>query len=92
MGRIGVKTERSYGFYLTSIVVVCFIAGIFLWPLTFSPVASAMDMPSIVILISIMLITLLGCGLPDRGRPHFQFHYHGEEFPVMNEMIEEVME
>ncbi|MHA2025306.1 MAG: hypothetical protein ACW98U_05325 [Candidatus Thorarchaeota archaeon] len=91
MGRNAVNTERSVGFYLVSIVTVGLIAGIFLWPLTFSPVISVLDLPSIIVFISIMMIALLGCGLPDRGRPHFQFHYHGEEFPVMSEMREEVM-
>ncbi|MFW9814041.1 MAG: hypothetical protein ACFFF9_16380 [Candidatus Thorarchaeota archaeon] len=92
MGRPGVNTERSYGFYVTGFVIICLIAGIFLWPLTFSPIISVMDLPSIIVFISIMMITLLGCGLPDRGRPHFQFHYHGEEFPVMDEMREEIMD
>jgi hypothetical protein len=92
MGRKAVNTERSYGFYIVFLVTVGIIAGIFLWPLTFSPVISIVDMPSIFIFISIMMITLLGCGLPDRGRPHFQFHYHGEEFPVMSEMVEEIMD
>ena len=92
MGRKAVNVEQSWGFYIASIVAVSLIAGIFLWPLTFSPVISVLDTPSIIVFISIMMLTLLGCGLPDRGRPHFQFHYHGEEFPVMNEMREEVME
>ena len=92
MGRDGVKTERSYGFYITAIVYLGLIAGIFLWPLTFSSAISGMDMPSIIIFISIMLFSLVGCGLPDRERPHFQFHYHGEEFPVMSELKEEIMD
>ena len=92
LGRKAVNTERSCGFYITLIVAFGLIAGIFLWPLTFSSAISVMDMPSIIIFISIMMFSLLGCGLPDRERPHFQFHYHGVEFPVMNELHEEVME
>jgi hypothetical protein len=92
VGRAAVNTERSYGFYITVIVAVGLISGIFLWPLTFSNAISLMDLPSIIIFISIMMFSLLGCGLPDRERPHFQFHYHGEEFPVMRELREEVME
>ena len=92
MGPAGVNTERSIGFYVTSFVIICLISGIFLWPLTFSTAISAADMPSIIIFITIMMFSLLGCGLPSRDRPHFQFHYHGEEFPVMGEMFEEVME
>ncbi|MHA1964805.1 MAG: hypothetical protein ACXACG_13535 [Candidatus Thorarchaeota archaeon] len=92
MGQDAVSTERSYGFYITVIVALGLIAGIFLWPLTFSPAISVMDMPSIIIFISIMMFALLGCGLPNRERPHFQFHYHGVEYPVMNEMKEEVMD
>jgi hypothetical protein len=92
MARDAVSTERSYGFYITSFVAIMIIAGIFLWPLTFSTAISVRDMPSIIIFFSIMMFSLLGCGLPDRERPHFQFHYHGEEFPVMGEMREEIME
>ena len=92
MGRDAVNSERTYGFYFTVSVTVALIAGVFLWPLTFSTAISVMDLPSIIIFISIMMFTLLGCGLPDRERPHFQFHYHGEEFPVMYEMKEEVMD
>jgi hypothetical protein len=92
MGRDAVNTERSYGFYITVVVTVGLIAGIFLWPLTFSPVISVMDMPSIIIFFTIWVVTLLGCGLPSRERPHFQFHYHGVEFPVMHELREEIVE
>lgn len=92
MGRDGVKTERSYGFYITAIIFLGLISGIVLWPLTFSPPTSGMDMPSVIIFISIILFSLVGCGLPDRERPHFQFHYHGEEFPVMSELKDEIMD
>ncbi|MFW9838946.1 MAG: hypothetical protein ACFFE7_15625 [Candidatus Thorarchaeota archaeon] len=92
MGRDGVNTERSYGFYITGIVIVAMIAGFFFWPLTFSNAISVADIPSIIVFIVIMMLTLLGCGLPSRNRPHFQFHYHGEEFPVMSELKEEIME
>lgn len=92
MVRNGVNTERSWGFYVTVLVTIGLIAGIFLWPLTFSTAISVSDMPSIIIFISIMMFTLIGCGLPDRERPHFQFHYHGEEFPVMSELQEEIMD
>ena len=91
MGRDGVNIERSNGFYITSVAIIVVISGIFLWPLTFSNVLSVADLPSILIFIAIMMFSLIGCGLPSRDRPHFQFHYHGEEFPVMNEMHEEVM-
>jgi hypothetical protein len=90
MARGAVNINRSWGFYVTLLVTFGLIAGIFFWPLTFSPAISAADMPSIIIFISIMIFALLGCGLPDRERPHFQFHYHGVEFPVMREMQEEV--
>jgi hypothetical protein len=92
LARGAINIERSCGFYITVVVTFGLIAGIFLWPLTFSPAISIADMPSIIIFISIMIFSLLGCGLPDRERPHFQFHYHGEEFPVMGELREEIME
>ena len=92
MGRDAMSKERSYGFYITAFVTVGLVAGIFLWPLTFSNAISVVDIPSIIIFISIMMFSLLGCGLPDRERPHFQFHYHGEELPVMHEMREEIVD
>jgi hypothetical protein len=92
MGRAAVNTERSFGFYITVFITIGLISGIFLWPLTFSTAISVMDLPSIIIFITIMMFSLLGCGLPDRERPHFQFHYHGEKFPVMNELHEEIRE
>ncbi|MFW9807583.1 MAG: hypothetical protein ACFFFK_12715 [Candidatus Thorarchaeota archaeon] len=92
MSREGVNTERSYGFYITAIVMLALISWIFFWPLTFSNAISVADIPSIIGFIAIMIFSLVGCGLPSRDRPHFQFHYHGEEFPVMDELYEEVME
>ncbi len=91
MGRDAVNTERGLGFIITFIVALAMVAGIFLWPLTFSTAISLKDLPSITIFISLTMLMLLGCGLPDRERPHFQFHYHGVEFPVMNELKEEIM-
>jgi len=92
MGRDAVNVERSYGFYITVLVTFGLIAGIFFWPLTFSNAISVTDLPSIVIFITLTMVSLLGCGLPDRERPHFQFHYHGVEFPVMNELKEEIID
>jgi hypothetical protein len=92
MGRNTGNIERLLGFDVTVIVSFSLIAGIFLWPLTFSSVISLMDIPSIVIFIAVMIFALLGCGLPDRERPHFQFHYHGVEFPVMKELREEIVD
>ncbi|MFW9964566.1 MAG: hypothetical protein ACFFCX_13430 [Candidatus Sifarchaeia archaeon] len=92
MVRNAVNVNRSWGFYITVLVTIGLVSGIFLWPLAFSPVISVADLPSIMIFILIMFFSLLGCGLPDRERPHFQFHYHGEEFPVMREMKEEIMD
>jgi hypothetical protein len=53
---------------------------------------SIADMPSIIIFKSIMIFTLRGYGLLEREKPHFQFHYHGEEFPVMHELGEDIMD
>ena len=92
LSREGVNTERSYGFYITAIVMTALVSLIFFWPLTFSTAISLVDIPSIIAFIVIMMFNLVGCGLPSRDRPHFQFHYHGEEFPVMDELYEEVME
>jgi hypothetical protein len=92
MGRDAVNIERGLGFLITFFVAFAMVAGIFLWPLTFSTAISLKDLPSVIIFISLTMLTLLGCGLPDRERPHFQFHYHGVEFPVMNELKEEIMD
>ncbi|MFW9964687.1 MAG: hypothetical protein ACFFCX_14045 [Candidatus Sifarchaeia archaeon] len=92
MVRDAVNINRSWGFYITVLVTIGLISSIFFWPLTFSSSISVADVPSIIIFISVMFFSLVGCGLPDRERPHFQFHYHGEEFPVMWEMKEEIMD
>ena len=91
MSRKVVSTERSLGYYITVMVACALIAGIFLWPLAFSPSISVTDLPSIIVFFLITMFALLGCGLPSRERPHFQFHYHGEKFPVMNEIEDEIM-
>jgi hypothetical protein len=74
------------------LVIVGVISWIFFWPLTFSNVISVADMPSIILFIVIMMFTLVRWGFPSRVRPRFQFHYHEVEFPVMDELKDEVGE
>jgi len=44
------------------------------------------QLPYALLMIAVVVIPLLGCGLDFRGRPMFQFSYHGEPFvdEVMN--------
>ncbi|MHA2355970.1 MAG: hypothetical protein ACXADC_12390 [Candidatus Thorarchaeota archaeon] len=44
----------------------------------------------IAALISLLLVgTFFGCGSIFRGRPQFQFHYHGTHTVVMDEIANE---
>jgi hypothetical protein len=44
------------------------------------------QLPYALLMIAVVIIPILGCGLEFRGRPLFQFSYHGEPFvdEVMN--------
>ncbi|MHA1925311.1 MAG: hypothetical protein ACXABV_03635 [Candidatus Thorarchaeota archaeon] len=47
----------------------------------------------IAVLFALMIVgTFFGCGSTFRGRPQFQFHYHGEHTAVLDEMGNEIKE
>jgi hypothetical protein len=58
------------------------IIAILVLPLFSSGIA---QLPYALLMIALVVIPLLSCGLEFRGRPLFQFSYHGEPF------VEEVM-
>jgi hypothetical protein len=49
------------------------------------------QLPYALLMIAVVIIPLLSCGLEFRGRPLFQFSYHGEPFvdEVMNILDDE---
>jgi len=64
------------------------IIGILALPLFSSGLA---QLPYAILMIAVVVIPILGCGFDFRGRPLFQFSYHGEPFmdEVMNILDDE---
>jgi hypothetical protein len=64
------------------------IVGILSLPLLSSGLS---QLPYALLMIAVVVIPILGCGLDFRGRPLFQFSYHGEPFvdEVMNILDDE---
>lgn len=64
------------------------IIGILVLPLLSSGLA---QLPYALLMIAVVVIPILGCGLDFRGKPLFQFSYHGEPFvdEVMNILEDE---
>jgi hypothetical protein len=76
------ETERPSGYYACLTVMLFPIVGILLIPIFTTGLA---QLPYALLMIFVVVIPLLGCGFDFRGRPLFQFSYHGEPF------VEEVM-
>ncbi|MFX0045212.1 MAG: hypothetical protein ACFE8Z_05150 [Candidatus Hermodarchaeota archaeon] len=70
-------SERHSGYLACIILALLPIVGILLWPVTFSGPSS---LPWAILMIAVVVLPLFSCGLGLRGRPLFQFHYHGEPF------------
>ena len=75
--------EKPSGYYECLVIMLLPIIGILSLPLLSSGLA---QLPYALLMIAVVVIPLLGCGLDFRGRPMFQFSYHGEPFvdEVMN--------
>ncbi|MFX1417060.1 MAG: hypothetical protein ACFFC0_09615 [Promethearchaeota archaeon] len=71
------ESDRHPGYLACVILALLPIVGLLLWPVTFSGLSS---LPWAILMIAVVVLPLLGCGLGMRGRPLFQFHYHGEPF------------
>jgi len=77
------EREKPAGYYLCIIIILIPIIGILSIPLFYSGLS---QLPYALLMIAVVVLPLLGCGLDLRGRPLFQFSYHGEPFvdEVMN--------
>ena len=75
--------ERPSGYYACIVTMLLPIIGILVLPLFISGLE---QLPYALLMIAVVVIPLLSCGLDFRGRPLFQFSYHGEPFvdEVMN--------
>ena len=75
--------ERHPGYLVCVVLPLLPIVGILLWPVTFSGFSS---LPWAILMIAVVVLPLFSCGFGMRGRPLFQFHYHGTPFDeeVMN--------
>ena len=80
--------EKPSGYYACLVIMLLPIIGILSLPLLSSGLA---QLPYALLMIAVVVIPLLGCGLDFRGRPLFQFSYHGEPFvdEVMNILDDE---
>ena len=76
-------SERHPGYLACVMLALLPIVGILLWPVTFSGFSS---LPWAILMIAVVVLPLFSCGFAMRGRPLFQFHYHGTPFDeeVMN--------
>ncbi len=82
------EIERPRGYYICLVVILLPIITILIIPLFTYGFA---QLPYALLMIGVVVIPLLGCGLNLRGRPLFQFSYHGEPFidEVMNILEDE---
>jgi hypothetical protein len=76
------ETEKPSGYYACLILMLSPIVGILLIPVFTTGLS---QLPYAILMILVVIIPLLSCGFDFRGRPLFQFSYHGEPF------VEEVM-
>lgn len=74
--------EKPSGYYACIVIMLLPIIGILTLPLF---TVGLSQLPYALLMIAVVIIPLLGCGLDFRGRPLFQFSYHGTPF------VEEVM-
>ena len=82
------ERERPSGYYLCLVIMLLPIIVILILPLFTTGLS---QLPYALLMIAIVVIPLLSCGLDFRGRPLFQFSYHGEPFvdEVMNILDDE---
>ncbi|NHI83829.1 MAG: hypothetical protein EAX81_05980 [Candidatus Thorarchaeota archaeon] len=69
--------EHPAGYYvcvLASLLPICFLI---LYPLTYTGLEA---LPWALLMLAVVILPILSCGLDFRGRPLFQFHYHGIPF------------
>ncbi|NHJ12692.1 MAG: hypothetical protein EAX95_03410 [Candidatus Thorarchaeota archaeon] len=79
----GDTEERPTGYYACILVLLSPLCFIILYPLTFTGLQA---LPWALLMLAVVILPILSCGLEFKGRPLFQFHYHGEPFEdeVMN--------
>ena len=75
--------EKPSGYYACLAIMLLPIVGILLLPLL---TAGLSQLPYALLMIAVVIIPLLSCGFDFKGRPLFQFSYHGTPFvdEVMN--------
>ncbi len=76
------NTEHTKAYYLCLFVMTLPIVTILFLPLLSTGIG---QLPLALLMCFFVLFPMVSCGLQFKGRPLFQFHYHGEPF------VEEVM-
>ncbi|MFX0107659.1 MAG: hypothetical protein ACFE7R_05210 [Candidatus Hodarchaeota archaeon] len=77
MNATSTESERPRGYLACIILILTPIVFIILWPVTYLGISS---LPWALLLLFVVVVPLFSCGTRFRGRPLFQFHYHGEPF------------
>lgn len=77
MARDWEHQERPPGYYACLVVMLLPILIILMLPVI---IMGLDQLPYALLMSAFVILPLLSCGLPLRGRPLFQFHYHGTPF------------
>lgn len=81
------RNER--GFFPCILLTYLILTLLLLFPFTPTQISI---WPITSLLALLIVLTFFGCGKTFRGRPQFQFHYHGEHTVVMDEIGIEMLE
>ena len=80
------EEERGPGYCLCFGMSMLPILGLLLLAL---PHVTISDLPSVAVLLFLIFAPVYGCGELFKGRPAFQWHYHGVQTEVMEELSQE---
>ncbi|MDH4214504.1 MAG: hypothetical protein OEV85_11325 [Candidatus Thorarchaeota archaeon] len=77
------RSEHPRGYYACLVIALLPILIILMLPVF---ITGPDQLPYALVMIAFVILPLLSCGRQVRGRPLFQFHYHGTPFEeeVMN--------
>jgi len=71
------RYERPRGYYACLLVLLAPISFVILYPLLYTGIEG---LPWALLMLAFVVLPLLSCGARFKGRPLFQFHYHGTPF------------
>ncbi len=86
-----IEGSRPLCYYLSFILVYFMLVGLLMTPVFLRGYGVEL-VPVAMFFAGIVILPMTICSLVSMVRPLFQFHYHGEHTPVMDEIHEEVTE